>query len=129
MLNYSMDSPCAFHGCHLIIEDNGVFRCNKGYIKVYSLNAQQMTVKEDGPCPGFNFNQFIPFDFSAGGVEIGYDISWGLDWPLREKFMHGKLFQNRRIDLNSLKIIISGTTFHPTFRITDGSGYTIKYSP
>ena len=128
MLNYSMDSPSPFHGCHLKIEDNGAFRCNKGYIKINSINGQQLQIRDVGPCPGFNFDQFIPYDFSAGGIEIGYDISWGMDWPLRQKFMHGKLFQNTRIDLNSLQITISGTTFHPTFNIKDGSGNTIKYS-
>ena len=87
-----------------------------------------MTLKEDGPCPGFNYSGFIPKDFCAGGIEIGYDISWGMDWPLQERFVHGNPFKGTIIDLNSLTIKISGTTFYPHFYILDGAGHKIEYT-
>ena len=127
-LNYSMGSPGGFSGCHLKFIDKGVFRCNKAYIKLISINNERMTLKEDGPCPGFNYSGFIPKDFCAGGIEIGYDISWGMDWPLQERFVHGNPFKGTIIDLNSLTIKISGTTFYPHFYILDGAGHKIEYS-
>ena len=33
------------------------------YIKLISINNERMTLKEDGPCPGFNYSGFIPKDF------------------------------------------------------------------
>ncbi len=47
-LNYSMGSPGGFSGCHLKFIDKGVFRCNKAYIKLISINNERMTLKEDG---------------------------------------------------------------------------------
>lgn len=123
-----MGSPGGFSGYHLKFIDKGVFRCNKAYIKLISINNERMTLKEDGPCPGFNYSGFIPKDFCAGGIEIGYDISWGMDWPLQERFVHGNPFKGTIIDLNSLTIKISGTTFYPHFYILDGAGHKIEYS-
>ena len=121
MLNYTVGNPGNFHGCNLKIIDSGAFRCNKAYITLFSPNNQQFTILEEGPKPGFNFSKLIPSDFCQGGIEIGYDISWGLDWPLRERFIHGVPFKGKQISLNSLTIKITGTTFHPNFNIRDGS--------
>ena len=127
MLNYSMDSPGPFNGCNLKFIDNGIFRCNKAYIKVFSSLNESLTLTEQGPQHGFNYSHFIPKSFCEGGIEIGYDISWGMDWPLRERFIHGRAFKNVVIDLNSLTIKISGTTFNPHFEIRDGNSHVIQY--
>ena len=127
MLNYSMNSPGPFNGCSLKFIDKGTFRCNKAYIKVYSGLNESMTLTEQGPQHGFNFSQFIPKSFCEGGIEIGYDISWGMDWPLKERFYHGRAFKDVILDLNSLTIKISGTTFNPHFEIRDGASHVIKY--
>ena len=127
MLNYSMNSPGPFNGCHLKIIDSGAFRCNKAYIKIFSDKNEQLILKEGGPCPGFNFDKFIPKSFCEGGIEFGYDISWGCNWPLKERFVHGKPFKDKIIDLNALTIKITGTTFSPHFQITDGENHLIDY--
>ena len=118
-----------FNGCNLKIIDKGYFRCNKAYIKLFSANNQQLILKEEGPVSGFFFEKFIPKDFCDGGIEIGYDISWGMDFPLRDRFVHGKRFKNTKIDLNSLLIQISGLTFYPHIYIRDGLGHIIEYDP
>ena len=127
MMNYTMNSPGPFNGCHLKFVDKGAFRCKEAYIKIFSINNEQLVIAETGSSTGFNFSKFIPRDFCAGGIEIGYDISWGMDWPIRERFIHGSPFKNAIIDLNSLYIQISGTTFNPHFIIKDGAGHVIKY--
>ena len=127
MQNYSMDSPGPFKGCYLKIIDNGVFRCNKAYIKIYSKNNEQLILKEDGPSTGFNYSQYISKDFCEGGIEFAYDISWGCDWPIKERFIHGQPCKDKIIDLNSLTIRISGTTFHPHFLILDGTNKQIRF--
>lgn len=129
MLNRSYNNVGPFNGCHFEFKDSGVFRCNKAYIKIYSSNGEQMILTETkGSCAGFNFSQFIPKDFCSGGIEVGYDISWGCDWPLRHKFVHGGPFKDKILDLNSLSIKISGTTFNPYFQIKDASNNRINYS-
>ena len=63
-------------------------------------------------------------------VELKYDmISCGMDWPIRQRFFHGGSFKNHFIDLNSLVVLISGTTFYPRISIRDGMGQIIKYEP
>ena len=127
MLNYSMNSPGKFNGCHLTIIDSGAFRCKQAYIKIFSPNNQQLIFRERKSSTGFDFSDFIPYDFCAGGIEIGYDISWGREWPLKEKFVHGQPYKDKIIDLNSLTIKISGTTFFPHFEIIDGSLQKITF--
>ena len=122
-----MQNP--LNGFDLKFVDKGVFRCKKAYIKIFSANNQQLTLIEQGPCSGFHFEQFIPRDFCMGGIEIGYDISCGMDWPIRQRFFHGGSFKNHFIDLNSLVVLISGTTFYPRISIRDGMGQIIKYEP
>ena len=122
-----MQNP--LNGCNLKFVDQGAFRCKKAYIKIFSVNNQQLTLIEQGPSSGFHFEQFIPKDFCMGGIEIGYDISCGMDWPIRQRFCHGGYFKNHLIDLNSLLIQISGTTFFPRIYIRDGLGQVIKYEP
>ena len=118
-----------FNGCELEFVDQGVFRCKKAYITIFSPNNQQLTLIDQGPSSGFHFKQFIPKDFCMGGIEIGYDISCGMDWPIRQRFFHGGSFKNHFIDLNSLVVLISGTTFYPRISIRDGMGQIIKYEP
>lgn len=127
MLNFSMNSPGKFNGCHLKIIDSGAFRCKKAYIKIFSANNQQLILRERQSSTGFDFSGFIPSDFCAGGIEIGYDISWGIDWPFKEKLVHGQPYKDKIIDLNSLTIKISGTTFFPHFEIIDGSLQKITF--
>ena len=117
------------NGCNLKFVDNGAFRCKKAYIKIYSASNQQLTLIEQDSSSGFNFEQFIPRDFCFGGIEIGYDIAWGMDWPIRQRFFHGNSFMNQMIDLNSLLIEISGTTFNPKIHIRDGLNHIINYEP
>ena len=128
MMNYSVNSPGPFEGCNLKFIDKGTFRCNKAYIKLYSASNDSMIITEQGPQHGFNFSQFIPKSFCEGGIEIGYDISWGMDWPLKQRFIHGRAFKNVIMDLNTLTIKISGTTFYPHFEIRDGSSHVIEYT-
>ena len=124
-----MTMPSPFNGCNLKFVDQGAFRCKKAYIKIFSANNQQLTLIEQGPSSGFHFEQFIPKDFCMGGIEIGYDISWGMDWPIRKRFFHGCSFKKHIIDLNSLLIQISGTTFLPSIYVRDGLGQVIEYEP
>lgn len=73
--------------------------------------------KEVKSSSGFHCSEYIPYDFCIGEIEIGYDISCGCDWPLKEKFVHRQPFKDKIIYLNSLTI---KTTFFPHFEI-DGS--------
>ena len=52
-----------------------------------------------------------------------------MDWPIRQRFFHGNSFMNQMIDLNSLLIEISGTTFNPKIHIRDGLNHIINYEP
>ena len=129
MLNKSFNNVGPFNGCNFEFKDAGIFRCNKAYIKIYSINNEQLTLIEtNGSCHGFNFSKFIPKDFCIGGIEVGYDISWGCNWPIRHKFVHGETFKGKIIDLNTLSIKISGTTFNPYFQIKDGSNKKLNYA-
>ena len=128
-MNYSMNSPGPLNGCHFQFVDKGAFRCKEAYIKIFSINNEQMILTEITSSTGFNFSKFIPKDFCAGGIEVGYDISWGTLWPIRQKFIHGCPYKNEIIDLNSLYIQIYGTTFHPHVVIRDGAGHVFKLDP
>ena len=124
-----MMMPNFLFGCNLKFDDYGAFRCKKAYIQIFSGNNQQLTLAEQGPSSGFHFEKFIPRDFCLGGIEIGYDISGGMDWPIRQRFFHGGFFKDHFLDLNSLQITISGTTFFPRIYIKDGTGQEIEYEP
>ena len=129
MMNYSMNSPGIFNGCHFQFVDKGAFRCKQAYIKIFSINNEQLVLTEITSSTGFNYSKFIPKDFCAGGIEVGYDIAWGESWPIRHKFIHGSPYKSEIIDLNSLYIQIYGTTFHPHIIIRDGSGHVFKDDP
>ena len=116
-----------FSGCNFKFVDSGAFRCNKAYVKLFSMNNQQLTIIEKESSTGFDFEKFIPYDFCSGGIEVGYDISLGKDFPIRERFTHGGQFRDKIIDLNSLLIQISGTIFSPKIFIRDGISQKIRY--
>ena len=77
-----------FNGCNFKFIDRGAFRCKEAYVKIFSENNQQLTLTEQQSSSGFDYEQFIPRDFCMGGIEIGYDISWGMDWPIKQRFFH-----------------------------------------
>ena len=116
-----------FNGCSLEIMDKGAFRCKQAYIKLFSGNNQQLTLIDQWGGAGFHFNKFIPKDFCEGGIEIGYDVAWGMDFPLRDRFIHVNEFKNTKIDMNALFIKITGTTIYPYIYIRDGLGQVIEY--
>ena len=52
-----------FSGCNFKFVDSGAFRCNKAYVKLFSMNNQQLTLIEKESSTGFDFEKFIPYDF------------------------------------------------------------------
>ena len=129
LLSEIPEKKIPFVGCNLVFKDDGAFRCKKAYINIYSLNGQKLILSQTRYSTGFNYSQFIPSDFCLKGIEIGYDIAWGTDWPIRHKFEHGKKFQDKIINLNSLYIRISGTCRNSHVEIEDASGNCFEYYP
>ena len=129
LLSEKQGNMIPFIGCNLIFRDSGVFRCKKAYINIYSINGQKLTLAKVSNSTGFDYSQFIPSDFCLKGIEVGYDITWGTSWPIRQKFEHGKEYRGKIINLNSLYIRISGGCRTPYVEIEDGSGNFIEYSP
>lgn len=129
MLNNTFNNVGPLQGCHFKFIDSGAFRCKNAYIRIYSADNESITLAETKGSSGFDYANFISKTFCAGGIEVGYDIAWGMNWPIRQRFIHGQPFREKNIDLNHLTIKISGTTFHPSIYILDGSQNEFKYSP
>ena len=118
-----------FNGCDFEFKDDGAFRCKKAYINIYSLNNQKLVLSKESYSTGFNYKQFIPSDFCMNGIEVGYDIAWGTNWPIKHKFRHGENFEEHTLNLNSLYIRLSGTCRNCHVEIEDGSGNKFDLYP